>query len=128
MSTGPGSGLPKMRGVLWLFFGIDGRISREPYWLGILLLNMVMLILLGTAMRYPETQATVGVILPFAVIPMIWAEIALMAKRAHDYGLTGFVALLAFVPFVNILTAIFLGVVPGEKGPNAYGKRANLPD
>ncbi|MCW2306541.1 DUF805 domain-containing protein [Rhodobium gokarnense] len=128
MSTGQGGGLPKMRGVLWLFAGIDGRISREPYWLGMFFLHLITIILLGTAVRYPQTQPMVGAILTFAAIPMVWAEIALMAKRAHDYGLTGFVALLALVPFVNILTEIFLGVMAGEKGPNAYGKRANIPD
>lgn len=113
--------------MLWLLASLEGRISREPFWLGLLLLNLVMAILLGTAMRHEHWVPMISTIVPFVVPVMLWFEIALIAKRAHDKGLTGFVAILALVPFANIALVLFLGIVPGDPGPNNFGRQTNMP-
>ena len=46
-------------------------------------------------------------------------------KRLHDVGYSGFLALAMFVPLVNIFFTIWVGIVPGTAGPNAYG---DVPD
>ncbi len=113
--------------LLWLLASLQGRISREPFWLGLLLLNLIVAIVLGTAIRHSHWQPAVSAVLPFVILPLMWSEIALIVKRAHDRGVTGFVAILSLVPFANIALVIFLGLVPGDPGPNTYGSRPNAP-
>ena len=40
-------------------------------------------------------------------------------------GLSGLLAILVFMPYLNILFVIGLGFVPGTPGPNAYGPWPN---
>ncbi len=110
---------------LWLLVGLEGRISKLPYWLGIALVNVIAGIFLGTMMRHPEMTGPVVTVTPFVLLAAVWAEVALVVKRAHDCGITGFVGLLSLVPFVNIVMVVFFGLMPGTPGPNAYGEEPN---
>ncbi len=57
----------------------------------------------------------------------LWLEMAVLVKRQRDRGLPWFWCLLAFVPFAGLVWMIAMGVVPGNPGPNAFGKRADTP-
>ncbi len=115
---------------IWLFFGLGGRISREPYWLGIILTGAFSLVILlsyiseaTTPEELPNVEVPAAVTILFLVLR--WCEIALAAKRAHDKGLSGFIAVLVLLPFLNIAVIMFLGIVSGDPGPNRYGKFPN---
>ena len=75
------------------------------------------------------TNTTVGYYphpLPEALI-LIAATIVLLKavmSRFHDIGWPGSALILMFVPLVNILALLFLLIVPGRKGGNAYGEPA----
>lgn len=65
--------------------------------------------------RYPWTQA----------IALIAASVVILkahVSRFHDIGWSGSAVLLMFVPLVNVIAWLLLMVVPGQKGPNAYGE------
>ena len=138
MTLGTGDSGRKEAGVFWLFVSLDGRISREPFWLGLIFINLVMLIVfnilqLNGVTLAPDTFELVGLrqnqalALILVLFWSTWSMIALFAKRAHDYGVTGFVAALALVPVLGYILVLFLGVVPGTPGPNAFGRRTNAP-
>lgn len=115
----------KTPSVLWVAFGFDGRISREPFWLGFILVSLLVSVAL-TPYR-PESDDHVMVDLGFLVILAValWSELALAVKRLHDRGLSGWFAALLFMPLLNLVVFVVLGLIPGDKGPNAFGPAPN---
>ena len=111
--------------VLWALFGFDGRISREVYWLG----NFGCAFIAFVAMMPRLDEATGAILMapwaPFIAFPVAWAELALAVKRLHDRGFSGLFAFAMFIPFLNLLAALIIGVIPGDRGPNRFGPAAN---
>ncbi|GGE90359.1 DUF805 domain-containing protein [Stappia taiwanensis] len=127
---------PGPHGPLWLFFNPIGRISREPYWLAFGLVWALFAIPLSIWLQTLDFDAGVtqvdladfvdsNPLMPFMLLALQWVELALVIKRLQDRGLTGFLAILVFVPLFNILFIIALGFLPGTPGPNAYGPGPN---
>ena len=125
--------------LLWLFFSPGGRISRQVYWLAFAVVLCIMFVLgraweatlifeagvdgaLGTVRM---TDASAGVLL--AMLPLEWSALVLIAKRCRDHGWPGLVALLWMVPFANFLLALYIGLVPGDPGPNRFGSGPDRP-
>lgn len=54
---------------------------------------------------------------PFIFLPPL---LAVSVRRYHDTGRTGWLALLLFVPLINLLGLALL-CAPGTTGPNRYG-------
>ncbi len=118
------------------FTSMEGRIGRMTWWLSQLVMSLVMIIPYGliigilyatTDFTVPEPKPSglgiamasiIGVIL-FVVI--IWSSIVINAKRWHDHGKSGWMQLLAMIPFVNIWVFIKCGFLRGTEGPNQYG-------
>ncbi len=133
-----------------LFTGFHGRISRQPFWFGVLVLAVVETICQMVAHRLEGDRLGSIVDLAFS-----YPEFALTLKRAHDRNLaTWWVAalfvgsvLLDFLAvigvntelrdmsnpnLIGVMTTIPLGVLsllllvdlgfrPGTKGPNRFG-------
>jgi uncharacterized membrane protein YhaH (DUF805 family) len=79
-------------------------------------------------MYYAIGSIVVGLILMY--IPIIGLIISLAlgvvglgasARRFHDINMTGWAALLILIPFVNILTVVYLCWKLGDVAPNAFG-------
>jgi len=122
--------------LLWSF---HGRIGRGAY-AGGLLLNLAWawtaafgLIYLGRdAMleAYPSLQLG-SVVLPLvellkgaeAVVFWLcaWANCALMARRLHDLGKSGWICLIVFIPLINVIAVISLLIARGDDFDNPYG-------
>jgi uncharacterized membrane protein YhaH (DUF805 family) len=104
-----------MSGIDWtyLFTNFEGRIARRDYWFGaaiLLLLHLLSFFLFGYGL--------VGYIARL----LIWiAGLAIVVKRLHDWGKTGWLALIGFIPFIGPIFMIVLGFVEGEHGPNRFG-------
>ncbi len=100
----------------YLFTSTEGRIGRRLYWIGIgvlLVLHLLSYVLFGGGL--------VGIIARF-VITLV--GLAVMIKRCHDFGKTGWLALIAFIPVIGTLWIIALGFIPGESRANSYGLAA----
>ncbi len=110
----------------WLFLSFRGRISRGVYWLSFGFIVCVLFVLVSLLVKtVGEDAASVPMVV--LALATMWLEMALLVKRQHDRGLPWFWCLLAWLPVVGILWSIAAGVIPGDKGPNAYGDRPNVP-
>jgi uncharacterized membrane protein YhaH (DUF805 family) len=126
--------------LLWSFYG---RIGRGAY-AGGLLFNLawasapaVGLIYLG---RDEMLQAYPSLQLGSVVVPLVellkgakagvywlfvWGECALMTKRLHDLGKSGWICLIVFIPVINLIAVICLLIARGNDFDNPYGPGRN---
>lgn len=132
----------------YLFFSLDGRINRKPYWLAALVLFVISLVVQLGIYFTAGMQAMLIVGLAF-----FWPGFALAVKRAHDRNrptwlVIAFFALVLISQFMQIadihevaegqpttpffilslavaVFAIFAlvdwGFLKGTTGPNQYG-------
>ena len=122
--------MPETDKLTWLFFRFSGRVSRAAYFLAGLLLAIVQAFLLYRfTLVEQESGAGQGWALAFWImmIVSVWANVALSVKRLHDIGKTGLMAIALFIPLVSIVAFIALCLIPGNPGPNRYGKHPNAP-
>lgn len=121
--------------VAWLLLSPIGRVSREPYWLGFMLVTVIFLVSLNAGTPLPEdTEMTPAEVMsyieanslfPFLYFFLIWVELALVIKRCQDIGLSGFLAVLVLVPVVNFISVLILGLMPSSPDANRYGPLPN---
>lgn len=113
------------------FIDGDGRARRLEYWsftLFACLTTMVaflpFLFLVGLAGDSDSMSvlAFLAILLPalwwlFLLIP----GIALASRRLHDVGLSGWLYLVTFVPYVGGLFMLVVACIPSQPQPNHYG-------
>jgi uncharacterized membrane protein YhaH (DUF805 family) len=114
--------------LAWLFFALQGRVSRRVYWLAYLFLIALDSAVLGQVIS-PEASlhqaAQVG--WPFLVLVTLYCNFAVAVKRLHDCGYTGLFALALFVPLVNLAFSIWVGILPGVPAANRFGATVDAP-
>lgn len=111
--------------ILWALFGFDGRINRQVYWLANLGMGFLALAFAMPKID-PETEALI--ISPAFVVvllPALWSQIAIAVKRLHDRNLTGWFAIAFFIPIIQFLAFVGIGLIPGDPGPNQFGRATN---
>ena len=95
-------------------FSAQGRIGRVRY-LGYSMAIGLLIILGGVVLSVMTTM--VAMVAVYAAL--FYMNIMLAIKRSHDFNVNGWLSLLIFVPFLNLL---FL-FVPGTDGPNRFGNK-----
>jgi uncharacterized membrane protein YhaH (DUF805 family) len=121
-----------------LYLSFSGRISRQPWWLGLLamvVVEWVVIFALGMVLGMsvvstvdPNDPAAAGAVMK-AMIPAIivslvflYPALAVYTKRWHDRGKSGWWSLIMLVPFIGPIWALVeLGFLSGTPGPNQYG-------
>jgi len=100
---------------IWSPKGRLGRIRYIAYSLGFgLLFNM------ANAAVATLGGETLGIALFIATLAGgLWIHTLLSIQRAHDFDKTGWMAILAFIPLVNLL----FWFVPGTNTENRFGKQ-----
>lgn len=124
---------------LSMFTSLEGRINRQKWWLGLIVLMVAMMIIMvvltmlfGTAMTpdpttegfsYSSQLSPMGAIIMVIVyIPFLWASICLSGKRWHDRGKSAWWILIGLVPIIGGIWALVEnGFLAGTDGPNQYG-------
>ena len=124
---------------LSMFTNLDGRINRQKWWLGLVVLVIaewiimfVITMLFGTAappdpsMGGYSASFNLGpmgaIILLIVMVPFIWASICLSGKRWHDRGKSAWWILIGLIPIIGgIWTLVENGFLKGTDGPNQYG-------
>src|SRR5262245_6554768 len=96
-------------------FSVSGRIGRVRYIA--YTFGLTMLVSLATAALAALLPFAGGVLLIVSWISIIAISLILSIQRAHDFNVSGWLALLGLVPLVNLL----FWFVPGTDGPNRYG-------
>jgi uncharacterized membrane protein YhaH (DUF805 family) len=122
--------LPDKSQLFWLFFSFSGRVGRAAYFLAGLLLAIVQAFFLYRMLLAQEAGLTDtfwanGFMATFFL--SLWSNVALGVKRLHDIGRPGIIAVALFIPIVSIAAFIALCLMPGNPGPNRYGRHPNSP-
>lgn len=112
--------------VLGLSF--DGRLNRMRYLIyslaGYVVLMLAGLMVMGSVFNSVSHGGfpLLSILLFGAVIlALLYFGLRFSVQRLHDMGLTGWLVLLSFAPFVGWLVWIWLSVWPGTKEANQYG-------
>jgi uncharacterized membrane protein YhaH (DUF805 family) len=122
-----------------LFTSFEGRINRQKWWLGTIVLMIVewivfvligMMVGPGTVAGMDPTdpvataQALTRMSIPMFIVGLIflWPSLALYAKRWHDRGKSGWWTLIILIPLIGGIWALIeLGFLRGTEGLNEYG-------
>ena len=101
-------------------FSFEGRISRQPYWLFVLAIVLLMFVpALGIYGVGTEAADNYVTIMSFVVL---WPSLAVQSKRWHDRNKSGFWILINFLPIIGGIWAIIEnGFLPGTEGSNNFG-------
>lgn len=103
-----------------------GRARRSEYWKFMLfnvLFSVVFVVLSDTLFANGSEQtrmSIVGVAGLYMLIAMLPA-LAVMVRRLHDTGRTGWLVLAMLIPVVGAIMVFIWLVTPGDPGENAYG-------
>ena len=119
-----------------LLFSFKGRIGRAKFWLtnlGVTVISAILGGLIGAmggqapaiAGQPPQLAPAAIVGLLVIMIPVLWASLAIGAKRCHDRGRSGWFQLIVLIPIIGgIWLLVELGFLRGIDGPNEYGPPA----
>ena len=116
-----------LKTFLWFFFGFRGRISREPFVLGLLVMTIIAVMMLLPLLEVRDEQLQItNAAMPILLLANV-VQFALVIKRLHDMGKSGFFSIIMLMPVVNLVFALGCGVLPGQPAPNHYGDYTNVP-
>jgi uncharacterized membrane protein YhaH (DUF805 family) len=121
---------------LGFFFSARGRLNRKQYWANGILSVLLAPILFGIV----SAITRMAWLVPLSIAVIAWSSTVLVARRAHDFGISGwwagvYSACLVVVPvilksygvagpltFVAPLFVLFVfGVIPGDLSANRFG-------
>ncbi len=110
----------------------SGRSSRREYWMFTLFLILVALawfmIYLSIGKDYERSGSDLsglGLIWIGAAVlfflGLVIPSIAVSVRRLHDVGLSGWLYLISFIPYIGGLFMLVIALIPGNTGHNKYG-------
>ena len=103
--------------VLKNYAQFNGRARRKEYWMFVLfscLISLVLAIVEGVI-------GLPGVLSGLYSLGVLVPSFAVLFRRLHDTGRSGWWVLLLFVPLLGALAILFFTAQEGESGENAYG-------
>src|SRR5918994_3425821 len=101
-----------------IYLSAVGVFSRRFYWQFFVLPCVVIGILFGLAVLTIRPGPAAALVI---ALLLSWPSAVIYIKRWHDIGLSGWFAILNFVPGIGFVLWIVLGCIPGTPGVNRYG-------
>jgi uncharacterized membrane protein YhaH (DUF805 family) len=117
----------------WLFSSFEGRITRAKFWAGIIVLWILAIILnllvaaafginYDPMQPFPRMAPLAWIVWLLAALALVYASLAVAAKRWHDRDKSGWWSLIGLVPIIGgVWIIVECGCLPGTEGPNRYG-------
>lgn len=110
------------------YVDFQGRARRSEFWffrlflaLGYVALFVIMVAFSGDKQPAPNIPAAISVTLFFVFLLAVFLpDLAVSVRRLHDVGHSGWMYLIAFVPFGAIVLLVFF-CQEGTRGDNRYG-------
>jgi uncharacterized membrane protein YhaH (DUF805 family) len=118
------------------FFSTRGRLGRRQYWANGVTTVFLSIVLFGMV----AALLNIPWLAPFSKLLVAWSSTVLIARRAHDFGFSGwwaaiYTAVLLVVPPIMVtfgigqsfawltivLVLLVFGLVPGDRAPNRFG-------
>ena len=104
----------------WLLFSFKNRVNRAVYIISSILLFVAIEALLVWD-ESPHSLATTLLLFLLAIV-LIWATLALQAKRWHDLDKSAWWILANLVPIIGTLFVLIMTLfIKGTKGDNRFG-------
>jgi len=106
-----------------LYTNFDGRISRQPFWIGTLVLWAASIALLILAGIIVGSASTAMMLIQLVIgLAFLVPSLAVAVKRFHDRDKSGWWVLIIFIPLIGFIWYLVeLGFLPGTPGPNRFG-------
>lgn len=113
------------------YVNFEGRANRAEYWWVVLWNVIICLACLfcGVAMLTSRdfTPMVFGIIsVCIYNLVTIIPNISLTVRRLHDSNKTGWLCLIALIPYIGVLIMLVLTFLEGTKGPNRYGEPSDF--
>jgi uncharacterized membrane protein YhaH (DUF805 family) len=111
----------------FLNFDFSRRARRSHYWAnyGSWVAILVVLVLIAAGLGAQKGGAGPGALfILLVVVGLVLAGIdglAMVFRRAHDTGRSGWIMLLLLIPLVNLIPLYWLMIQDSDQGPNKYG-------
>jgi uncharacterized membrane protein YhaH (DUF805 family) len=104
-------------------FSTEGRIGRQSYFVTSVVLPITLFWVLASVAGLVSKLGGVAsmvsyALLAFSVIAVLFLVVRLTIQRCHDFNANSGLALLALIPFANIIFSL----IPGDNGLNSYGE------
>jgi uncharacterized membrane protein YhaH (DUF805 family) len=109
----------------------SGRARRKEYWyfqlfqsIAVFLLIIPLFVMMALSSRNSPVSNFVGLLtIPLWVFSLaaILPSLAILVRRLHDTGRSGWWYFIAFVPFVGAIILLIFTLLDSEPGMNLYG-------
>jgi uncharacterized membrane protein YhaH (DUF805 family) len=105
------------------FFDPSGRLNRLRYWAHGMLFALGFYLVIGAGLLLVMSGSSmIGyTVLAVGYIALIISSFIIMIQRLHDLDKSGWMCLLALVPFANIYLIVLLIFFRGTPGKNRFG-------
>jgi len=106
------------------YAGFSGRARRKEYWM-FLLFNMIFAFvaaIIDNVVGTASPELGYGVFYGLYTMAMIIPGIAVMVRRLHDVGKSGWMYFIIFIPIIGVIWLLVLLVTDSYSGENQYGQ------
>lgn len=120
-----------------LYANGDGRARRKEYWsfilfswlfalAGLVVVALLCMPFIGSS-EEPARGASIliGLVAILAVVAFVIAFLppsyAVLSRRLHDVGMSGWFALLSLIPYLGGFFVLVISLIPSQEATNRYG-------
>ena len=106
------------------YAGFSGRARRKEYWM-FLLFNMIFAFvaaIIDNVVGTASPELGYGVFYGLYTMAMIIPGIAVIVRRLHDVGKSGWMYFIVLIPFVGVIWLMVLLLTDSDDGENQYGQ------
>ncbi|WP_394233475.1 DUF805 domain-containing protein [Niallia oryzisoli] len=103
--------------VLKNYVGFQGRATRQEYWMFILM-NFIAACILSIV---ELVLGIPGVLTGIYGLAVFLPSLAVLVRRLHDIGKSGWWFLISFIPFIGTIVLIVFACLESQPGENQYG-------
>ena len=119
-----------------LFFSFSGRMNRGRFWaviafwmlvrIGVPYLLYTFAMLPGQSLDIQDANASpeifeAGKVYAVLSIISLISTVSAAVRRLHDFDASGFWAILLFIPGVEFIAYLVIGLIGSQRGANRYG-------
>jgi uncharacterized membrane protein YhaH (DUF805 family) len=117
------------RSVTSNYWNFGGRARRKEIWGFYLFYVVVLTVLICAGLAIDAALGnldqngpigTVVLLVPFTLVTFV-PYVALVVRRLHDIGLSGWFFLLIFLPYIGSLVILVFAFIPSQKHENKWG-------
>ena len=106
------------------YAGFSGRARRKEYWM-FLLINMIFAFvaaIIDNVVGTASPELGYGVFYLLYSLAMFIPGLAVMVRRLHDVGKSGWMYFIVFIPIVGVIWLMVLLLTDSDAGENQYGQ------